>query len=200
VRSRKAAALLAGTAIAVAAALCGAPAGAKPHKPEKASSLAARAILPADATAPAPFPALPNADPVPAPGSTQPVGGFSALLAAKGKDNYWAMIDNGFGNKANYRSFLLRVYKVHADWETAHGGSGAVRILDWITLHDPDHEIPFGIVNASTPDRLLSGGDFRHRVVPDHTPRGHLVRRRVRSLPPPHGLDRQGARSADSTP
>ena len=35
----------------------------------------ARAILPADATWPAPFPAAPNTDPAPAPGSIQPVGG-----------------------------------------------------------------------------------------------------------------------------
>jgi glycerophosphoryl diester phosphodiesterase len=128
--------------------------------PESGVSLEARAILPADATASAPFPGITNTDPAPAPGSTQPVGGFSALLPADGKDNFWAMPDNGFGNKANSRSFLLRVYKVHADWETAHGGGGAVQILDWITLRDPDHQIPFALVNGATLDRLLTGGDF----------------------------------------
>jgi hypothetical protein len=130
------------------------------HPAAKQPTLEARAILPADATAPAPFPGIPNTDPAPAPGSTQPVGGFSALLPAKGKDNFWAMPDNGFGNKANSRSFLLRVYKVHADWETDDGGSGEVEIRDWITLSDPDHMVPFAIVNDSTPDRLLTGGDF----------------------------------------
>jgi hypothetical protein len=44
--------------------------------------LESRAILPADATFPAPFPGIPSTDPAPAPGSTQPVGGFSALLDA----------------------------------------------------------------------------------------------------------------------
>jgi glycerophosphoryl diester phosphodiesterase len=122
-------------------------------------TLEARAILPADATWPAPFPGVPNTDPVPAPGSTQPIGGFSALLDA-GNGRFWAMPDNGFGNKANSRSFLLRVYLVRPNWETARGGPGTVTVLDAITLHDPDLKVPFPIVNEGTPDRLLTGGDF----------------------------------------
>jgi hypothetical protein len=123
-------------------------------------TLEARAILPAEATAPAPFPAVPDTDPAPAPGSTQPVGGFSALLDAPGPDTFFAMPDNGFGSKANSRSFLLRLYRVRADWETVRGGEGDVEILDWITLHDPDHRIPFEIVTEGSSDRPLTGGDF----------------------------------------
>ena len=121
--------------------------------------LDARAILPADATWPAPFPGIPSTDPAPAPGSAQPVGGFSALLDA-GHGRFWAMPDNGFGNRANSRSFLLRVYKVRPQWETRRGGSGRVEILDQITLHDPDLKVPFPIVNETTSERLLTGGDF----------------------------------------
>lgn len=123
-------------------------------------SLEARAILPAEATAPAPFAGVPNTDPAPAPGSTQPVGGFSALLDAPGRDTYFAMPDNGFGSKANSRSFLLRVYRVRARFETARGGNGDVEIRDWITLRDPDRNVPFRIVNEGTAERLLTGGDF----------------------------------------
>jgi hypothetical protein len=123
-------------------------------------SLEARAILPADAVASAPFPGVPNTDPAPAPGSTQPVGGFSALLDAPGKGVFFAMPDNGFGSKANSRSFLLRVYRVRADFETARGGDGEVEILDWITLRDPRERVPFAIVNEGTEKRLLTGGDF----------------------------------------
>ena len=146
-----------------AAALAVAPAAgalAAPPPPPPAPSLLGRAILPADATSPAPFPGVINTDPAPAPGSTQPVGGFSALIDAGGRSTYWAMPDNGFGNKANSRSFLLRLYKVRADFKTARGGSGDVTILDTITLRDPDHKIPFKIVNDATTDRLLTGGDF----------------------------------------
>jgi hypothetical protein len=146
--------------VLVLAALAAAPASAHRGGPPPAPTLLARAILPADATAPAPFPGAPNIEPAPAPGSVQPVGGFSALVDAPGFANYWAMPDNGFGTKANSHSFLLRVYKVHADFETAHGGAGTVKILKWITLRDPDHKIPFKIIDDATPDRLLTGGDF----------------------------------------
>jgi hypothetical protein len=140
----------------LAAALVALPAAAAGAGVE----LEGRAILPADASAPAPFPGIPNTDPAPAAGARQPVGGFSALLDAAGKDTFWAMPDNGFGSKANSRSFLLRVYRVHADFETARRGSGAVEILDWITLRDPDGRVPFEIVTEGSEERLLTGGDF----------------------------------------
>ena len=88
------------TALTIAA-FTAAPAAAHPTTP----TLKARAILPADATWPAPFPAAPNTEPAPAPGSVQPVGGFSALLRGP-HGSYLAMPDNGFGSKANSHSFL----------------------------------------------------------------------------------------------
>ena len=130
-------------AAAAAAATMTAPAAADSAQE---ATLVGRALLAPDASAPAPFPGVPNTEPAPAPNASQPIGGFSALLDAAGRDTFWAMPDNGFGNKANSHSFLLRVYRVHADFETARGGSGEVRILDWITLHDPDKRIPFGTV------------------------------------------------------
>jgi hypothetical protein len=143
-----------------AAALALTPALASADPGPAAPSLVGRAILPADASSPAPFPGVINTDPAPAPGSTQPVGGFSALISAGAPSTYWAMPDNGFGSKANSRSFLLRLYKVHADFKTAEGGSGAVQLINTITLRDPDHRVPFAIVNGATPERLLTGGDF----------------------------------------
>src|SRR6201991_1877224 len=121
--------------------------------------LEARAILPADATFPAPFPGVVNTDPAPAPGSVQPVGGFSALLDA-GDGDFYAMPDNGFGSKANSRSFILGLYKGRPTWETRDGGPGKVTVLSAITLRDPDLKVPFPIVNDRTPERILTGGDF----------------------------------------
>jgi hypothetical protein len=63
------------------------------------------------------------------------------------------MPDNGFGSKVNSRSFLLRVYAVKPD-------RGDVRILGAINLRDPNHEIPFKLVNDATAERYLTGGDF----------------------------------------
>jgi hypothetical protein len=65
------------------------------------------------------------------------------------------MPDNGFGSKANSRSFILRLYKVRTDWR-----SHTVRILGAISLRDPDLKVPWPIVNEGTPDRILTGGDF----------------------------------------
>ncbi|MDP9133817.1 MAG: esterase-like activity of phytase family protein [Actinomycetota bacterium] len=123
---------------AVIAAIAPAAATASTGEP----SLEARAILPADAT-----------------WTGQPVGGFSALLDA-GRGRYWAMPDNGFGTKLNSTGFLLRVYKVRPNWETKRGGPGTVDILNAVTLRDPDRQVPFAIVNETTPERLLTGGDF----------------------------------------
>jgi hypothetical protein len=133
------------------------PALAGAGKAPQVPTLEARALLPADATWPAPFPGAPNAEPVDAPGSVQPVGGFSALIDG-GHGTWLAMPDNGFGNKANSRSFLLRVYRVRPNFEP--DATGTVDILDAITLRDPDHRIPFGLVRGATTDRLLTGGDF----------------------------------------
>jgi hypothetical protein len=142
---------------ALAAFACAvAPAQAAHKQPE----LLKRAVLPADASAPAPFPRRAGHGPGARSGRHPARGGFSALLDAGKKDTFWAMPDNGFGSKANSRSFLLRVYQVKADFETRRGGSGDVEILDWITLRDPDRRIPWAIVNGDTPQRLLTGGDL----------------------------------------
>jgi glycerophosphoryl diester phosphodiesterase len=133
-----------------AAAVAAGPAAAHGRDP----SLRARAILPADATWAAPFPAAPNTEPAPAPDSVQPVGGFSALV--KGPlGSYLAMPDNGFGSKRNSHSFLLRVYAVKVHWRR-----GDVRVLGAISLRDPDHVIPFKLINDATEERYLTGGDF----------------------------------------
>jgi len=150
-------ALAAGAALSAAAALAAVPFAAAA---QKEPTLIARAILPADASAPAPFAGAPDTEPQPARGARQPIGGFSALIDAPGRDTFWAMPDNGFGSKANSRSFLLRVYRVRARWETARGGRGDVQIRDWITLRDPARKVPFEIVNEDTRRRLLTGGDF----------------------------------------
>src|SRR5918999_787485 len=55
------------------------------------------------------------------------------------------------------RDFLLRVYRIRPDFETAAGGSGSVDVLGFIQLRDPDGKVPFALFRA---DRLLTGADF----------------------------------------
>jgi len=145
------AALAAGLAVAALAA----PASAVD---DQAPTLVGRAILPADAYQPGPpsgaFITGDNGVTPPFPG--QPIPGFSAVLDA-GHGEFWAMPDNGYGAKANSGDFLLRVYRIRPDFKTANGGTGAVAVLGFVQLRDPDGKVPFPLYRS---DRLLTGADF----------------------------------------
>ncbi len=129
-------------------------------------SLVGRAVLPVDTLAEGP-PA--GAFVVPGPGvvngvtfplPSQPVEGFSAIVAGKRSGEYLAMPDNGFGSKANSRDFLIRAYAVRPHFKTSRGGSGNVRVGEFISFRDPDHRLSFPIVNEDTDSRLLTGADI----------------------------------------
>jgi hypothetical protein len=75
----------------------------------------------------------------------QPVQGFSSLLRTADGD-FLAMIDNGFGSKANSADSLLRVYRLAADFKTKQGGKGSIVVKSFISLRDPDSRINFTIV------------------------------------------------------
>jgi hypothetical protein len=125
---------------------------------DREPTLLARAILPADAYQPGPpsgaFISPDNGVTPPFPG--QPIPGFSAVLEAP-HGEFWGMPDNGYGAKTNSGDFLLRVYRIRPDFETAKGGSGAVEVLGFVQLRDPDRRVPFQLYRA---DRLLTGADF----------------------------------------
>jgi glycerophosphoryl diester phosphodiesterase len=125
---------------------------------DREPTLLARAILPSDAYQPGP-PSGAFIQPdngVTPPFPSQPIPGFSAVLEA-GQGEFWGMPDNGFGAKANSGDFLLRVYRIRPDFETAQGGRGAVEVLGFIELRDPDGKVPFPLFRT---DRLLTGADF----------------------------------------
>jgi hypothetical protein len=145
--------------VLIAAIVCGAALAATAVAADnKEPTLLARAILPSDAYQPGPpsgaFITADNGVTVPFP--SQPVPGFSAILDA-GHGRFWAMPDNGYGAKTNSGDFLLRVYLIQPDFETARGGSGTVEVLRFIQLRDPDGKIPFALFRA---DRTLTGADL----------------------------------------
>ena len=84
-------------------------------------SLAGRAVLPVGTYAPGP-PSGSGLVPVGQtevaingihfPTPSQPVEGFSAIIAGRRPGNYLVMPDNGFGGKANSRDFLIRAYYI----------------------------------------------------------------------------------------
>jgi glycerophosphoryl diester phosphodiesterase len=155
----------AGTIFALlAAAAVTLPASAALAEPPEAT-LEGRAVLPADTFAGGPpsGSGLTEEDELKGgrtpPFEGQPVGGVSAVLDAGGGE-YLAMADNGFGKKGNSADFLLRVYRIFPDFETASGGSGQISVGEFIQLRDPDRLIPFPITNGESEDRLLTGADF----------------------------------------
>jgi len=89
----------------------------------------------------------------------QPVEGVSAIVEDTG-GKWLAMADNGFGNKANSFDFLIRAYRLKIDFRTADGGSGEVKVQNYLSFSDPNHLIGFKIRNEGTRERLLTGADI----------------------------------------
>jgi hypothetical protein len=150
-----------GLVVALAAATISPAAASHHHDDRHQPRLLARATLSADFQAPGP-PSGALATPAngrqgPFPGQVIP--GFSAAIDNR-DGTFWAQPDNGFGAKGNSADFLLRLYLVNPQWKTPRGGRGTVEVLRHITLSDPRHEIPFPIVNETTPDRQLTGDDL----------------------------------------
>jgi len=160
--------LAAGLALPGKAVASATPAPSTPSTPSTSSTarvveptLVARATLSADYLAEGP---PSGALATPANGRTGPfpgqvIPGFSAVIE-NGDGTFWAQPDNGFGTKANSDDFLLRLYLVRPDWETADGGAGEIHVERFISVRDPDHRIPWTITNEQTPERLLTGADF----------------------------------------
>ena len=157
--------LLAAAAALVAAAWPAATVQASEADTSPTPTLAGRAVLPADTLAPGPSSGnfvtpqgVVNGILIPRP--SQPVEGFSSIVAGRSPGEYLAMPDNGWGGKANSVDFLIRAYYIRPDFKTAHGGSGTVDVLGRVDFRDPNHVIGFPIVNENTADRLLTGGDM----------------------------------------
>ncbi len=132
-------------------------------------TLEGRAVLPAATYAPGPpsgaFFAGQTINGITFPTPSQPVEGFSALVAGRRSGEYLAMTDNGFGNKANSADFLLRAYYIRPDFKTARRGTGMVEVGDFVQFSDPNNLIGFPIQRS---DRLLTGAD----VDPESLQRG----------------------------
>lgn len=128
----------------------------------QATTLSGHAVLPADTFAAGPASGAFNGQGVRgAPRfPSQPVQGFSAVQFSGTCGTYLVMPDNGFGNKPNSADYLLRMYQITPTFKTTPEGSGSVKVGEFLQLRDPDRKVPFLLVNESTPERFLTGGDF----------------------------------------
>lgn len=86
----------------------------------------------------------------------QPMQGFSGFAFNRDPDGaLYALIDNGFGSKANSSDALLSFVRLAPDFET-----GTVEVLERVWLRDPDRVVPFRIIHEATEARYLTGADL----------------------------------------
>jgi hypothetical protein len=86
----------------------------------------------------------------------QPLQGMSGFAMNRAADGaIFVLTDNGFGNKVNSTDALLFFHKIAPDF-----GTGAVKVVGTVFLHDPEKKVPFRIVHEGTAQRYLTGGDF----------------------------------------
>ena len=154
-------------ALAALAAIPALPAAA--HHGADAPQLVGRAVLPVETYAAGPPAGNYFAETTPQPHEingitfplpSQPVEGFSAIVDGRRPGEVLAMPDNGFGNQANSRDFLIRAYFVRPDFKTERRGSGTVAVGEYISFRDPDGVIGFPIVTEGSAERLLTGADI----------------------------------------
>ncbi|MEM1076945.1 MAG: esterase-like activity of phytase family protein [Pseudomonadota bacterium] len=86
----------------------------------------------------------------------QPIQGFSGYAQTRAEDgSLYALIDNGYGSKANSSDILLSFTRIAPDFE-----SGEIDVLERVWLRDPEGLAPFRIVHEATDERYLTGADF----------------------------------------
>jgi len=98
------------------------------------------------------------------PYSGQVIPGFSGVQEI-GDGTFYGLPDNGFGAKGNSSDFLLRIYTVKPNWETADNAAnpenvGGIEVVNFIQLKDPKNKVPWEIVNKDDANRPLTGADF----------------------------------------
>ena len=176
-------------ALAALAASVPAAAAAEPR-------LEGRAILPADATAPAPFAGAPNLEPAPAPGARQPVGGFSALSTRPDAEPTGPCPTTASAPRPTRArsSCACTACARTSRPPTAARRRGDPR-LDHAARPRPQRAVRDRHRGQRRPpaDRRR----LRRRVRPRGRARRPLVRRGVRPVPAPHRRHREGARGAD---
>jgi hypothetical protein len=142
----------------------------------QAQTLEGFAALPSGTFAPGPTSGqfiAPANEVMPPFAAKQPVQGVSSVLRAPNGD-FLVMSDNGFGSKPTSPDYVLRVYRISPDFQTAQGGSGHITVKSFFTLRDPDKKLGFALVadgefypDSNVPvdpairaNRWLTGGDF----------------------------------------
>jgi hypothetical protein len=84
----------------------------------------------------------------------EPIRGFSSINLRE-DGTYWLLGDTGHAARARRRDVIVAFHHVFVDW--IHGKAN---LLSVEPLADPDHRLPFRIVNEATRERLLTTADL----------------------------------------
>lgn len=77
--------------------------------------------------------------------AAQPVQGISALVPTSTRGEFWALSDNGFGNRANSPDWQLWVHRVRPSFASGAAAPGSVAVLGGFGLSDPRGYVPWTI-------------------------------------------------------
>lgn len=84
----------------------------------------------------------------------QPFQGVSGIKILDA-NRFLAIIDNGYGSKKDSADAILSFHEINIDWKNEKA-----KITRQSYLHDPDHILPFVLVNENTQKRYLTGADL----------------------------------------
>jgi len=90
---------------------------------------------------------------------SQPVQGISSIKPGESPGAWWALSDNGFGNKWNSFDYRLCIYLFDVEPRTAAGTDSRTALQAVIELSDPAKFFPWRLAEEDTPERFLTGAD-----------------------------------------
>jgi hypothetical protein len=93
--------------------------------------------------------------------AAQPVQGISSLIPAE-NGTWWALADNGYAWRGNSADWQLVLYRIDPRWRDKAGP----RLLETVTLRDPDRRIPWTIVCDPALGDALPGLSFNRLPLP----------------------------------
>ena len=90
---------------------------------------------------------------------SQPVQGVSSIKPGESPGAWWALSDNGFGNKWNSFDYRLCIYLFDVQPRTVNGTDSRTALQAVIELADPARFFPWRLAEETTPERFLTGAD-----------------------------------------
>jgi hypothetical protein len=89
----------------------------------------------------------------------QPVQGVSSIKPGPTPGAWWALSDNGFGNKWNSSDYRLCIYLFEVTPRTAAGTDSRTALQAVIELSDPAKYFPWRLAEEAAPERFMTGAD-----------------------------------------